>query len=117
MDRLGQDVDRDVRLDRQDALVDRGRGVRAGHRRPDELAGRAVHDDRDVADRGLDGVAPGARREVGHELEGVQAGVARLVEGESDGGRLGIRVGGARQGAVVGRTGSPSAIRTASSPW
>ena len=38
MDGLGQDVDGQVRLDGDDALVDRGRRLGAGHRGTDELA-------------------------------------------------------------------------------
>ena len=72
---VGQDIDRDVGLDRQHALVDRGGGVRAGDGGADQLARRAVDDDRHVAELGLDRVAAGARREVGDELERVEAGV------------------------------------------
>ena len=39
VDRLGEHVDRDACLDREHALVDRRRGVRAGHGGPRELAG------------------------------------------------------------------------------
>ena len=69
-----------VRPDRDDAFVDRRRGVRAGHRGADELARRPVDHDRHVAERGLDRVALGARREVGDELERVDAGLARRLE-------------------------------------
>ena len=62
---------------------------------------RPVDDDRDVAEFGLHGVALGRLREVGDELEGIEARVARLVERHADRGRLGIRVGSARQRAVV----------------
>ena len=105
MDGVGQDVDRDVGLDRHDALMDRGGGVRAGHRRADQLARGPVDDDRHVAERGLDRVALGARREVGDELERVEAGLARRLEGDPDRGRLRVRVRRPRQGAVVGLDG------------
>ena len=79
MDRLGQDVDRDVGLDREHALVDRGRRVRAGHRGADQLSRGPVDDDRHVAELGLDRVALRGLREVGDQLERVEAGVERLA--------------------------------------
>ncbi len=102
VDRVGEDVDRDPGPDRQHAFVDRRRGVGAGHRGADELARRAVDDDRHVAELGLDRVAPRARGEVGDQLERVEPGVDRAVEGQPDRRRLGVRVGRARQGPVVG---------------
>ena len=73
-----------------------------GHGGPGQLARAPVDDDRDVAEFGLHGVALGRLREVGDELERVEARVARLVERHADRGRLGVRVGRARQRAVVG---------------
>ncbi len=92
MDRLGEHVDGHVRLDRQHALVDGGGRVRAGHRRADELTGRSIDHDRDVPERRFDGVAAAALREVGHELECVEAGLLRRLDGHPDERRLGIRV-------------------------
>ena len=60
-------------------------------------------DDRDVAELGLDRVALGRRREVRDELEGVDARLVRLLEGQADEGQLGIGVGGPGEGPVVGR--------------
>ena len=64
-----------------------------------------VDDDRHVPDLGLDRVALGARREVGDELERVDAGLLRALEREPDRRRLRVGVGRPRQGAVVGRDG------------
>ena len=119
VDRLGQDVDRDAGLDRQHALVDRGRGVRAGHRRADELAASprstTIVTWPSVASIA---VAAGARREVGDELEGVEARLAGRLDGDArrTPPRDPCRSRGAAPGSP-GTTASPSAIRTASSPW
>ena len=82
MDRLGEQIDRNPGLDRQDALVDRGRRVGCRHRRPDELARPAVDDDRHVAEARLDRVALGRFGEVGHALERVDPLPLRLVEAQ-----------------------------------
>ena len=102
MDGLRQHVDRDSRLDREDALVDRRGRVWAGHRRPDELARAPVHDDRHVPGGCLHRVAPGARRVGGDALEGIDPGCQRLVQREADGCHLRRGVGGPRQRPVVG---------------
>ena len=94
--------DRHPGLDRQDALVDGGRRVGHGQRRADQLPRASVDDDRDVAEFGLHGVTLGGLREVGDELERIEAGLARLVERQPDRGRLGIRVRRPGKGAVVG---------------
>ena len=68
---------------------------------PTSSRDRPVHDDRHVPERRLDRVALGARREVGDELEGVEAGLERAVEREPDRRRLGVGVGRPRQRPVV----------------
>ena len=103
MDRVGQDVHRDVRLDREHALVDRRGGVGAGDRRADQLPRAAVDDDRDVPQLGLERVAAAALREVGDLLERVDALLLRGLERDTDERRLGVGVGGAGQRTVVGR--------------
>ena len=55
-----------------------------------------------MAEFGLDGESLGGLREIGDELECIEAGLARLVERQPDRGGLGIRVRGARQRAIVG---------------
>ncbi len=82
--------------------MERGRRVRAGDGRPDQGPRPAVDDDRHVAELGLDGIAARARREVGHELEGVDPGVPGALDGHPHERRLGIRVGRPREGPVVG---------------
>ena len=91
-----------LRADRDHALVDGGGRVRAGHRRADQLAGRPIDDDRDVAGVGLDRVALRALREVGDALERVEPGGPGLVEGHAHRRRLRVHVRRPRQRAVVG---------------
>jgi hypothetical protein len=102
VDRLGQGLDRHPDLDRQDAFVDRSRGVRHGHGGAGELTRPPVDHDRDVPELRFDRVTLGRLRKVGDELEGVEARVACLVEGHADRRAFGLRVGGTREGPVVG---------------
>ena len=102
VDRVGQDLDRDVRPDRQHTLMDRGRRIRAGHRRPDELARLPVERQGDVADLRLEGVAARRRREVGDVLDRVDPLRLRLLEGQPDRGGLGIGVGRPGERPIVG---------------
>ena len=102
MDRLGEDVHLDPGPDREHAFVDRGGGIGAGHGRPDQLAAGPIDHDRDVPELGLDGIALGALREVGDQLERVEPGLAGALQAEPDERRLGIRVGRPGQRPVIG---------------
>ena len=70
---------------------------------PTRVLERAVDQDRDVAERRLDAVAARRRREVGDELEAVEARGCRLVRGQADRRRLGIHVRRPGQGSIVRR--------------
>ena len=78
VDRRGQRVHRDARLDGEDALVDRRRRVR-DTRSPRRRAARVARSTTIVTWPSVasSAVAAGALREVGHELEGVRAGLPR----------------------------------------
>jgi hypothetical protein len=97
VDRLGEDVDPDARLDRQYAFVDRRRCVRAGDGGADQLSRTTVDHDRDVAERRLDPIPPAALGERGDLLEGVDAGSRAPSSDIPTNAAFGIRIGRARQ--------------------
>ena len=81
-----------MRLDGDDAFVHGGRRIGARGGGAHELCGGPVDDDGHMAHRRLHAVPAGARREVAHELERVEASLVRLLDGQADKRRLRIRV-------------------------